>query len=43
MPKLTSNLYDTKTKTLYRKGEEAPKGYKGNNVEKKVEKKEDVK
>jgi len=43
MPKLTSNLYDTKTKTLYVKGDEAPKGYKGNNVEKKVVKTEEDK
>ena len=34
MPKLTSNLYDTKTKTLLKKGDEAPKDYKGVNVEK---------
>ena len=41
MPKLTSNTYDVKTKTLYLKGDEAPTGYKGKNVAKKEAKKKD--
>ena len=43
MPKLASNLYDSKTKTFYLKGDEAPKGYKGKNLVKKVAKKEEDK
>ena len=42
MPKLTSNLYDSKTKTLYPKGDEAPKGYKCVNVAKTKAKKEET-
>ena len=40
MSKLKSNLYDMKSKTLYRAGDEAPKGYKGLNLEDKEPKKE---
>ena len=40
MPKLTSNTYDVKTKTLYLKGEEAPSGYKGKNLVKEAKKKD---
>ena len=42
MPKLASNVWDMKTKTLFLKGEEAPKGYKGKNLVKKVAKKEET-
>ena len=41
MPKLISNTYDMETKTVSYKGAEAPKGYKGKNVEKAKAKKKD--